>query len=89
MSSIERNDRVMNMEQENNSLKERKNLLEVEVKKMETKLRRIEALMRSRGNLGDVNYDQKDLQKDLQAEFDNLKAQNEFTKEKVRKLAVI
>ncbi len=54
---MERNDRVMNMEQENNALKERKNLLEVEVKKMETKLRRIEALMRSRGNIGESNYD--------------------------------
>lgn len=80
----------MDMEQENNILKEKKNLLGTEVKKMETKLRRIEALMRSRGNLGgDSTYDAKDLQKDLQSEFDNLKAQNEFTKEKVRKLAVI
>lgn len=51
----------MNLEQENNVLKEKKNLLESEIKKMDTKLRRIEGLMRSRGNLGqDSMYDAKD-----------------------------
>lgn len=80
----------MDMEQENNILKEKKNLLEVEVKKMETKLRRIEALMRQRSSVGDdAGYDANALQRDLQNEFDQLKAQNDFTREKVRKLAVI
>ena len=61
MSSLERKDRVMNLEQENNILKEKKNLLESEIKKMETKLRRIEGLMRSRGTIGqDTNYDARD-----------------------------
>ena len=41
MSSLYRKDRIMNLEQENNTLKEKKNLLESEIKKMETKLRRI------------------------------------------------
>ena len=63
----------MNLEQENDKLKQKKNLLNMEVRKMETKLRRIEALMRSRANTaGDTGFDQADLQKDLQAEFDNL-----------------
>jgi len=53
MSSLDRKDKVMNLEQENNVLKEKKNLLETEVKKMETKLRRIEALMRTRTGISD------------------------------------
>lgn len=53
MTSLDRKDKVMDLEQENNILKEKKNLLEVEVKKMETKLRRIEALMRSRTGMSD------------------------------------
>lgn len=89
ITSLDRKDKVMDMEQENNNLKEKKNLLEQEVKKMETKLRRIEALMRSRSNIDDASFDPNALQKDLQNEFDQLKAQNEFTREKVRKLAVI
>jgi cell division protein FtsB len=88
MTSLDRKDKVMDLEQENNILKEKKNLLEVEVKKMETKLRRIEALMRSRSGMSD-QIDANQLQKDLQNEFDQLKAQNDFTREKVRKLAVI
>ena len=71
MTSLDRKDKVMDLEQENNILKEKKNLLEVEVKKMETKLRRIEALMRSRSNFtDDAGYDANALQKDLQNEFD-------------------
>jgi len=72
-------------------LKNKKNMLEAEVKKMETKLRRIEALMRSRSNAVGQEGAQsaQDLQRDLQNEFDNLKAQNELSREKVRKLTVI
>lgn len=89
-TSIDRKDKILNMEQENDLLKQKKNLLESEVKKMETKLHRIEALMRSRGRLGEeTGYDANALQRDLQNEYDQLKAQNEFTREKVRKLAVI
>ena len=64
MSSLDRKDKVMNLEQENNVLKEKKNLLETEVKKMETKLRRIEALMRTRTGILD-QVDPNQLQKDL------------------------
>jgi len=57
---------------------------------MQTKLRRIDGLIRTRTAVGgESGYDSHDLQRDLQNEFDNLKSQNEFSKEKVRKLLVI
>lgn len=81
----------MELELENNTLKNKKNLLEKEVMKMETKLKRIDELLRSRSMAAGDNtgYDARDLQRDLQNEYDKLKEQNEFTREKVRKLNVI
>lgn len=45
MSSPDRKDKTMQLEIENNTLKEKENLLEREIVSMHTKLRRIEALI--------------------------------------------
>jgi predicted nucleic acid-binding Zn-ribbon protein len=91
LSAKDRKDKELELERENNTLKNKKNLLEQEVVKMETKLKRIDELLRSRSLAAGDNtgYDAQDLQRDLQREYDKLKDQNEFTREKVRKLAVI
>ena len=48
ISAADKKDRVMGLEKENIVLKEKENLLQSEIQKMETKLRRIEGLARSR-----------------------------------------
>jgi hypothetical protein len=66
MSSPDKRDRIINLEKENNSLKEKENLLQTEITKMQTKLRRIDGLIRSRSAVGgDSGYDSHDLQRDL------------------------
>ena len=90
MSSPDKKDRIIRLESENNTLKEKENILQSEITKMQTKLRRIDGLLRSRSAIGgDSGYDSHDLQRDLQNEFDHLKTQNDISKEKVRKLLVI
>lgn len=90
MSSPDKKDRIIRLESENNTLKEKENILQSEITKMQTKLRRIDGLLRSRSAIGgDSGYDSHDLQRDLQNEFDQLKSQNDISKEKVRKLLVI
>ena len=90
MSSPDKKDRIIRLESENNTLKEKENILQSEITKMQTKLRRIDGLLRSRSAMGgDSGYDSHDLQRDLQNEFDQLKTQNDISKEKVRKLLVI
>lgn len=57
---------------------------------MKTKLRRVEALIRSRSKVAsNQDYDIKDMQRDLESEVDDLKDQNSEIKEKVRKLNVV
>lgn len=57
---------------------------------MQTKLRRIDALLKQRSRYGDDGtYDAKDFQNDLKGEVDELNGQNDTIKEKVRKLRVI
>jgi len=74
-------------------LKEKENLLESEIKKMETKLRRIEGLARSRskyaGEEAGSYYDFTDMETELTKEFGTLKDENTSIKDKVRKLRVI
>ena len=66
ISSPDKRDRIINIEKENNSLKEKENLLQTEITKMQTKLRRIDGLIRSRSAVGgDSGYDSHDLQRDL------------------------
>lgn len=90
MASRDREDRTMELERENNALKEKENLLQLEIKSMQTKLRRIEELINQRSRMGgDGPMDLIGIQNDLQHECDKLKTENEDTKEKVRKLTVI
>ena len=66
MSSPDKKDRVINLEKENNTLKEKENILQTEIIKMQTKLRRIDGLIRSRSAAGgETGYDSHDLQRDL------------------------
>ena len=90
MSSLDRKDKTIQLEQENYNLKEKENLLSREIISMNTKLRRIEELIQKRGRFSDQGEnDILDIQNDLQNECDELKSQNEATKERVRKLTVI
>lgn len=85
----------MGLEKENNGLKEKENVLRSEITKMQTKLHRIEGLLRSRSHAGTAESRfggggaGTDLAYDLQQEFDELKSRCSQTKERVRKLNVI
>jgi len=74
-------------------LKEKENFLRQEILMMQTKLRRVESLIKSRSrateDLGDADYDVTDMQRDLKTECEDLKAQNDSIREKVRKLNVV
>lgn len=62
MSSPDKKDRIIRLETENNTLKEKENILQSEITKMQTKLRRIDGLLRSRSAIGgDSGYDSHDL----------------------------
>lgn len=87
-SAAEKKDRIINLEKENNVLKEKENLLKVEVTKMQTKLHRIEGLLRSRSHHAGET-DARQMASDLQSEFEELQSKNTTTKERVRKLNVI
>ena len=91
MSAADKKDKIIEFERENNTLKEKSNFLEQEIKMMQTKLRRVEALIkqRSRAADDDGSYDITDMQRDLQSECDDLREQNASIKDKVRKLNVI
>ena len=66
MSSPDKRDKIIRLETENNTLKEKENILQSEITKMQTKLRRIDGLLRSRSAIGgDSAYDSHDLQNDL------------------------
>jgi hypothetical protein len=58
-------------------LKEKENFLRQEILMMQTKLRRVESLIKSRSratdNLGDGDYDVTDMQRDLKTECEELK----------------
>jgi hypothetical protein len=73
----DKNDRIIQIERENNTLKEKENFLRQEILMMQTKLRRVESLIKSRSratdNLGDGDYDVTDMQRDLKTECEELK----------------
>ncbi len=52
-ASKDRKDKTIQLEIENNELKEKENLLQREIKSMQTKLRRIENLIQQRHKFGD------------------------------------
>lgn len=67
----------MSLTDENERLKKKKNILDMEVRQMQTKLNRIEELMRQRSGMAkNTGLEQADLQRDLQMEFEKLELQN-------------
>jgi DNA-binding protein YbaB len=64
-------------------------MLTREVVAMQTKLRRIEALINQRAKYGEGDGVIVDVQADLRHECDSLKVQNEAAREKVKKLKII
>ena len=91
MSAADKKDKIIEFERENNTLKEKENFLNEEIKMLTTKLRRVEGLIKQRGRNDDESgdYDITDMQQDLKGECDDLRDKNEVIKERVRKLNVI
>lgn len=84
------NDRVHGLQNENLKLKEKENLLEQEIKKMQTKLQRIDELMiKSRGGPSAQDSDYGRLQKELEEQFGTFNEENMVLKERVRKLKTV
>ena len=83
---------MITLERENNTLKEKGNLLGLEVHKMNTKLLRINELMNKRhrhASNEDGAYNARDMETDLRGEIDTSKDKNVERKENVRKLNAI
>ena len=84
---------MIEIERENNTLKEKENFLQHEIKMMKTKLRRVENLFKQRDHLADDaqsdSYSVTDMQRSLRGECDDLRDQNRELKEKLRKLDVV
>lgn len=78
---------MKDLEKENLGLKEKENLLAREITKMQTKLRRIEELMRSGKQYKDGDFSS--LQNDLEDQFSSIRDENDTLKERVRKLRTI
>lgn len=74
-SAADKNDKIIEIERENNTLKEKENFLQQEIKMMSTKLRRVEALIKSRGRTADEygDYDAQDMAMDLKSECDDIR----------------
>jgi len=91
MSAADQQDKIIEIERENNILKEKENFLMQEIKMMMTKLKRVENLIKKRARTADAGgeYDIVDMQQDLQSECEDLRDQNNQIKEKVRKLTVV
>lgn len=73
--------------EENLQLKEKQNVLESEIKKMHTKMRRIEALMKKERNLTDNDF--ADLEQELQLQLGEIQGENSELRDRVRKLNMI
>jgi hypothetical protein len=84
-------DRIYDLERENTTLKSKENLLETEIVKMKTKLRRIEELMKKKRATQDgaLTMLPEDVQRQLQCEIDKIGEENRQMKERNRKLRAI
>ena len=92
MSAADKKDKVIELERENNALKEKENFLQQEIKMMKTKLLRVEGLIkkRARANADDEDcYDINDMHTDLNNECEDVKDQNTQMKENIRKAKVV
>lgn len=84
-------DRVFGLKSENLKLKEKENLLELEVKKMQTKLRRIDELLHAQKihREGAACTDFSKLSRELDEQFGSFKDENTILKDRVRKLKTV
>ena len=73
MNSPDKKDKIMQFEKDNNVLKQKGTLLTNELTKMNTKLRRIQELMRSRVKYGEEDQDFSNIQAELVNECDEIK----------------
>ena len=86
------NDKVHDLQSENLRLKEKENLLELEIKKMQTKLQRIDELIgktRTTGGGGGDSSDYGRLARELEEQFGTFKDENTVLKDRVRKLKTV
>ena len=79
----------MDLEKKNMELKTKGYYLTNELTKMNTKLRRISELMQSRSKISEEDHPILDIQEDLKNECVDLKTQNKYLEETIRKLNVI
>jgi hypothetical protein len=88
--SHDMNDKVHELHTENLKLKERENLLEREIKKMQTKLQRIdELIIKSRHGGAAADTDNGKLARELEEQFGTFKDENSIMKDRVRKLKTV
>jgi len=88
--NTEQTDKIYDLERENTSLKSKENLLEAEITKMKTKLRRIDELMKKRSNhTGSQALLPAEVQRQLQDEINKMSGENEQMKERNKKLRAI
>jgi hypothetical protein len=80
---------VHSLERENLKLKSKENLLELEIKKMQTKLHRIDELMRNARERKYSDQDYSRMVNELDDMFGGFKDENARMKERIRKLKII
>lgn len=77
-------DKIYDLERDNTNLKSKENLLETEIVKMRTKLRRIEELLRKKGKTSSTTQAMmpEEVERHLQDEIDALTGENQHIKER-------
>lgn len=80
-------DKCHDLEKENLVLKEKENLLEREILKMQTKLRRIEELLKSKRTFSDGDFGI--LQRELEEQFGEIMDENTVLQDRIKKLQII
>ena len=82
-------DKVYELERENTTLKTKENLLSAEIGKMKTKMRRLEEMMKKRGNSNSDNLLPEDIKNQLKNEIGDMNEDNRRLKEQNKKLKAI
>jgi len=78
--SLEQKDQIYDLEKENTTLKSKQNLLEVEILKMNTKLKRIDELMKKKGSDTFSGVLPAEARKHLEDEIRKIDEENEVMK---------
>ena len=82
-------DKVYELERENTTLKTKENLLSAEIGKMKTKMRRLEEMMKKRGNSNSESLLPEDIKNQLKGEITEMNEDNKRLKEQNKKLKAI